>query len=217
MDHDEAVHLMIAEKYLLNELSPEVRDQFEEHFFGCMDCATDVRAGAVFIEKSKVVLGEGPALVPARTSGAGREKAGWMAWLRPVFTIPVMAVLLVIIGYQNFGQHGEPKILASALINVGSRGLNTVVRIRQGDGFLLLVNFPPEQQYSSYTAELRNPAGKAEWSIRIVPEADRASYPVQVPAKYRAPGIYTLAIRGVMTNGESSNIGESTFELQTEN
>ncbi len=50
-----------------------------------------------------------------------------------------------------------------------------------------------------------------------MPEADRASYPVQVPAKYRAPGIYTLAIRGVMTNGESSNIGESTFELQTEN
>ena len=73
MNHDEAVQLMTAEKYLLNELSPDVRDQVEEHFFDCMDCANDVRAGAVFIEKSKAVLGERPALVPARTPGTGRS------------------------------------------------------------------------------------------------------------------------------------------------
>ena len=46
MNHDEAVQSMTAEKYLLNELSPEVRDQFEEHFFGCTDCANDLRAGS---------------------------------------------------------------------------------------------------------------------------------------------------------------------------
>jgi hypothetical protein len=216
MDHNEAVQSMIAEKYLLNELSPDVREQFEEHYFGCTDCANDLRAVAMFIEKSKIVLAERPALVTAKAPHREEGRAGWLAWLRPVFAVPVMAVLLGVIAYQNLGQHPQPKILASALINVGSRGLNIPVRIHQDEGFLLLVNFPPEQQYSSYTAELRDPAGKTEWSIRITPEAERTSYPIQVPAKRRMPGIYTLAIRGAMGSGQSSSIGESPFELQIE-
>ncbi len=216
MDHDEAIQLMTAEKYLLNELSPEVRDQFEEHYFGCTDCANDVRAGAMFIEKSKTVLAERPTLVTAKAPHRDESRPGWLGWLRPVFTVPVMALLLAVIAYQYLGQHGEPKILASALINLGSRGVNAPVRIRQGEGFLLLVNFPPEQQYSSYTAELRDPAGKTEWSIRVVPEAERTSYPIQVPPKHRGAGTYTLAIRGITSSGQSSTIGESPFELQVE-
>ena len=46
MDHDEAVRTKVTERYLLNELDPELRDQFEEHLFDCQDCALDVRAAA---------------------------------------------------------------------------------------------------------------------------------------------------------------------------
>jgi anti-sigma factor RsiW len=47
MDHQEAVRQNATEKYLLDELDPELRDQFEEHLFDCQDCALDVRAGAM--------------------------------------------------------------------------------------------------------------------------------------------------------------------------
>lgn len=213
MEHNEAVKLMITEKYLLDELSPEERDQFEEHFFGCAECADDVRTGALFIEKSKRVLSERPALVPARSPVARGEKRGWLAWLRPVFTVPVMALLLGIIGFQNLGHRREPKVLASAVINVGSRG-EKIVTIRQGERFALLVNFPPQSQYSSYIAELQDPGGKALWSVGITPEPGRASYPIETPTAHLAPGNYTLLLNGIMTNGAVLEVGQSTFKLQ---
>ena len=42
MDHSEAMRLMASEKYLLDELSPTELEEFEEHLFGCHDCATPV-------------------------------------------------------------------------------------------------------------------------------------------------------------------------------
>jgi hypothetical protein len=47
MGHDEAVRILATEKYLLGELSPELRDQFEEHLFDCQRCAFDLRAAAL--------------------------------------------------------------------------------------------------------------------------------------------------------------------------
>ena len=56
MNHDEAKHAMASERYLLDELAPADREQFEEHMFSCQECALDVRAGKAFIDQSRVVL-----------------------------------------------------------------------------------------------------------------------------------------------------------------
>ena len=40
MNHTEAVEQMAAEGYLLNELTPDARDAFEEHVFDCAECAS---------------------------------------------------------------------------------------------------------------------------------------------------------------------------------
>ena len=72
MDHSESIRLMAVEKYLLGELTPELQEQFEEHFFECQECALDVRAGAALVEHSKVVLSEPVAVSQAsspRSSG----------------------------------------------------------------------------------------------------------------------------------------------------
>ena len=58
MDHEALVCKKMTERYLLDELDSEVRDEFEEHYFDCPKCAFDVRAGTVFIEQSKVILAE---------------------------------------------------------------------------------------------------------------------------------------------------------------
>src|ERR1700758_1532691 len=103
MDHEEAVRQNATERYLLDELDPELRDQFEEHLFDCQECALDVRAGAMFVEQSKVILAE-PQASYAVVQQPAREtaKRGWFAWLRPAFAVPVFALLLAVIGYQNF-------------------------------------------------------------------------------------------------------------------
>src|SRR5713101_3655843 len=65
MDHDVVVRQHMTEKYLLDELEPQARDEFEEHFFDCPDCALDVRAGAMFVEQSKIALAEKSESIPA--------------------------------------------------------------------------------------------------------------------------------------------------------
>ena len=53
MNHPEAIRQMAVEKYLLNELSPELRRSFEEHLFECKECEFDVQAGYALIDGSK--------------------------------------------------------------------------------------------------------------------------------------------------------------------
>src|SRR5580704_16214292 len=102
MDHDEALRQKATERYLLDELDPQLKDQFEEHLFDCQDCALDVRAAAMFVEQAKVVLAA-PAVTSAqRVPEPVPARAGWLAWFRPAFAVPVLALLLVVVGYQNF-------------------------------------------------------------------------------------------------------------------
>jgi hypothetical protein len=47
MDHRNAVSSNASERYLLGEMSEPERFAFEAHYFDCLECAADVRAGAV--------------------------------------------------------------------------------------------------------------------------------------------------------------------------
>ena len=56
MNHSEAVQMMATERYLLGELSPELREAFEEHYFDCQECALDLRTEAAFVDAAKAQL-----------------------------------------------------------------------------------------------------------------------------------------------------------------
>jgi hypothetical protein len=220
MDHNEATQQMIVEKYLLNELSPEAREEFEAHFFECMECAEDLRASALMIENFKAGLAEEMAEPTRRPEGAG-ERSGWLAWLRPALVLPAVAVLAGVIVYQNFVTYPQlkmaasaPQVLPWASVSVSARGANTpVITTRPGEGFLLFVNVPPDSRFSSYIAQLRDPAGKVSWSLTIPANSDD-SYPVHVPGAQRADGTYTLAVEGVSGTGEKTDVGQAAFELR---
>jgi hypothetical protein len=224
MDHTEAIQLMIAEKYLLDELPPESRDEFEEHYFGCQECALDVRAGAALVDQMKLVLAEAPTANQERVTIPARKPA-WMGWLRPALALPVMAVLLAVIGYQNFVTYpklqlaaNEPQVLPWASINLNSRGGNTpVITAHSGEGFLLFVNIPTAGRYSSYIAELHDQTGKMEWSLTIPAVPAQDVWPIRVPAADRQSGSYTLIVQGIDPAGTRSEVGSSPFELQIQN
>jgi len=228
MDHEAVVRQQMTERYLLDELDPEIRDEFEEHYFDCPDCAQDVHAGAMFVEQSKIVLAEESQPVSAGLPKPSPVVAqpGWLAGLRaifrPAFAVPVMALLLAVIGYQNLvtypqlaRQLSSPQVLPWASVNVGTYGSEgPSITSRRGEGFLLFVRIPPDGSYSHYTAELYNPAGKLEWSLTIPASSAQDQWPVQVPAANREAGSYTLAVRGVTGAGESKEVGKASFELQ---
>lgn len=78
MEHSEALKEMTAERYLLDELTPEVREEFEQHMFDCQECAFDIRAGAAFVDEAKTQLPEltrnSPALHAPVAGKGGAER-----------------------------------------------------------------------------------------------------------------------------------------------
>jgi len=227
MDHDAVVRQNMTERYLLNELDPEARDKFEEHYFDCPDCATDVHAGALFVEESKVVLGseEGKVIPSERPTAAPVRvpvpaSSGWFARLRPVFAVPVLALLLAVIGYEDrVNSHlqqvaNSPQLLASAVVNVNVRGTEPIsVPVHAGQAFGLSLNVPPDSRFSFYKLDLYSSQGKLEWS-RTIPASGNDTLSLYVPGSGHAPS--TLAVFGITAGGENVDLGRYPIELQNQ-
>jgi anti-sigma factor RsiW len=87
MNHDDAVQLTAVESYILGELPSAVRDEFEEHFFECTECAEELRLTAAFLDDAKTELASGENLAgppqgergatPRDVSGSARSSPRW--------------------------------------------------------------------------------------------------------------------------------------------
>jgi hypothetical protein len=170
------------------------------------------------VEQSKVILAENDEPVAAPAPPA----RGWLAWLRPAIAVPVMAMLLAVVGYQNLVTYPQlqaalkqPHVLPMASVNLGTWGAGgPAITTAQGKGFLLFLRIPPDGVYDHYKADLINPAGKLEWSLTIPAVAGQDQWPVEVPGANWEPGTYTVAVHGVSATGEGTDKGKASFELQ---
>jgi hypothetical protein len=223
MDHTTVVRDKLTERYLLNELASQVRDEFEEHYFDCPECALDVSAGAQFVEHSKVVLADTPGPVPVRVvPGPAPEHRGWFAWLRPAFAAPALVLLLAVVGYQNLvtyprlqSELRQPQVVPAVFVNAGTYGDGgTPTTVSQGQGLLLLVRISPDASYVRYTGELYNPGGKLAASFTITAEDGQDQSPVMFPKIDREAGTYTMALHGISAHGETKDLGTTSFQLQ---
>jgi len=76
MDHNDAIQLQAAVKYVLGELSQVQRDEYEEHYFDCAECAVDIKALATFADTAREVLRQEKANQLAKEALPAR--GGWL-------------------------------------------------------------------------------------------------------------------------------------------
>lgn len=222
MEHQEAIQLKAVERYLLGELSGDLRDQFEDHFFGCPECALDVEAGAIFVDSAKEVLGA-PDAVAHVSRPATPMRPGWFGYLlRPAFAGPALAVLLLFTAYQSgvviphlkteLSQVNAPQVLAwYSLIAQNSRGgapLTISVPSNQPIGIFL--DIPPEKRFPAYTCTLESEAGSPEFSVPVPAQQAAESLQLLIPSSQLRPGKHVLVIRGM---GSSQGIGRDLEEV----
>ena len=107
MDHEQAVNTGVVERYILGELSTPESEEFEIHFFGCTQCAQELRAGAIFEENAKAVFldesaGASGAYVPESKNERARLAWWTLLWQQPWSAAPALAAvgLLCLAGYQ---------------------------------------------------------------------------------------------------------------------
>src|SRR4029077_18455 len=154
MDHSEAVRLKASEKYLLGEMSAELRDQYEDHYFGCVECAQDVQSGAVFIDNARDVWSTEPVADSVARPAREARRGWWAGMWRPAFAVPVLALLVLVAGYQNvvtiphlkteISRSEAPQTLQSfSLAAASSRGEGAAtIAVPAGKAFSLFVDIP---------------------------------------------------------------------------
>jgi hypothetical protein len=222
MDHTEAVQLKAAERYVLGDLTGDLRARYEDHYFGCAECAEDLKLAAMFAANTRAELeSEAATARLAAPAVASREPAGrgWFAgFLRPSFAVPVFALLLLFAGYQSLiviphlksaAPSVAPQTLASfSLITAGSRGGEPLaITVPMNKPFSLYIDIPPEKRFPQYVCEVVNASGAIEYSLNISGQEAQNSVQLLMPPATLKPGNYTLIVRGLATPEAAASSG----------
>jgi hypothetical protein len=222
MDHQEALRDRAVEKYLLKEMPPPEREEFEAHFFDCQECAADVRATAAFLDTVKKQLphwrGGRPARVPERP---------WFDFVwRPAFAAPAFALLLLVVAYQDVvvlprvagetARLKNPEILTSlSLIGGNSRGgaMPSAI-LAKGQPLLISLDIPTAERFLSYACVLVAPSGAVVWRLPVSPTQAKDTVAIRVPSGILEQGEYRLIVQGrANAAGEPVDLANYRFTL----
>ena len=233
MNHSQATKIMATERYLLNDLTPDAREAFEEHVFDCPDCALDLRAGAAFVNEAKAQL---PFLVasPAgsRTPMTVKKRSFWPSLWRPAFAAPAFAALLVLVGYQNLVTFPalrewatQPRLIPVAPLRPATRGAaRPTFAVDRAHGVSLPIDLsgePGTGPAASYTFELRGPQGQLAWTGTLPASGlstaqttdDGQPISLLIPGGMLRNGSYSLTISSLDAQGVRSLVDRYDFDI----
>ena len=229
MTHSEAVEMKAPERYLLDEMTPEQRDSFEDHYFECQECALDLKATALFLDTAKVQLQEMAAeTAPVRrpvVAEAKPKKPWWSIFSMPGFAAPAFAALLAVIAYQNFATipalqmaANEPRVLPWTMLHAGTRGTEaTRVEADRHKGAVVFIDLPMQPVYASYAFDLVDPAGKRVWTQKVQRTGQAGeegmSVSLLIPGAGLQQGSYTLNISGISPQGALTQISRRALDV----
>src|ERR1700733_11220862 len=221
MDHNQSTNLMAIEKYLLEELTPEQRDEFEEHFFDCQECAIDLQATAAFMAAATQEFKANPVPKPGK---AAKGKSFSASFWPTAVVWSALAASLLLVAYQNLvvfphfkteiAELKAPEILpVISLVGGNSRGGETpTATAAVAHPLLLSLDIPTQDRFSSYSCLLFSPSRTLAWRVEVSPQAARDTVSIRVPSTDKLPGEYTLAVQGNL-NGTSVDLARYKFAL----
>jgi len=207
MDHKQAVELQLAVKYVLGELPAVQRDEYEDHYIDCPECAKDVHAAAAFADTARELFHQQARVEMPVPSAQGRARG---SWLRPVVAAPVLLVLLAVVGYQNLitlprlksgGSRGKAQTFNSFSLVAASvraeRGEEPVkVQVQKNETFALDFDFLPSRPFDHYLCKLEDEAGRAVLQASIPGEKAGREVHLLVPTGLDRPGKYSVLVVG---------------------
>jgi hypothetical protein len=206
MNHKEATELQAAVKYVLGELSPVQRDEYEDHYIDCPECAKDVHSAAAFADTTREVFRQEERAEAAKTTE--RVRGGWFAWLKPIVAVPAFAVLLLVVTYQNTvtiprakeaAAQGATQLFTSSfslqMANVRG-GEEVKVQVHPKESFALDFDFTPTASFESYICQLQDENGHSLLQVSIPGSTKNKEAHLVVPEGIVHAGKYNLVFTG---------------------
>jgi len=187
MEHAEAIDTMAAERYLLGEMTPEDRDAFEEHYFGCGACASDVRDGAMI-------------RAAVRTQKANRTRQPRRSvreWLTAAAIVGVIAGIPVM---QNVSLRGQlararaPQFVKTfSFVTAGARGGEEPSLDAGGHPFTIYFEIPPQPNARRYLVEVVDASRRVLAKDSVAAAAAGEGQYLSFPGGLK-PGRYSLEV-----------------------
>ncbi len=217
MDPLEATNAGATERYLLGTLSRAERDEFEEHFFDCLECAEDVRAASALLAGARPVPEAPPAVVPVQTidiaqaRAAARPRRDPPSFLRSRgFTAALgglAAAACLTLVYDRvqviprlegeLRQADSIQAVSSHFLTV-SRGEAPVVEVGPDDRRVALtLSRSWDEAFPSYRCQLEDASGKPVLAAMLPSRSSADELEVLLPVRDLPAGSYVLVIEGV--------------------
>ncbi|HEX2122597.1 MAG TPA: hypothetical protein VHL59_13235 [Thermoanaerobaculia bacterium] len=171
------------------------RDRFEDHFFGCVECAADVKSGSRFMAAGRAVVQEGATVV---------RLANWR------WTLQAAALAAAVYAGSFIPQTPSPALISLQSEYVQSsavRGEGEPITIDAGQ--LIILAAPHDADYPAWHGEIRDRAGKLiDGSPIHFADGNFYLLPRSLPA-----GSYSLVIFGV---NEGNRVEVSRHQLRVQ-
>jgi len=216
MNHVEAVKTLAIERYLLEEMTQEEREAFEEHFFSCTECGEDARHAATMRDGVRSGLaaegaGERGRVLPMRPAAAGWRSSVALPWA-------AAALLAIGLGYQTVAgpllssrRQLDSFALTPSTLRPASRGQEAVVSPGPGAIVTLAVDLGGAQFDGDIRYELASADGKAIASGRAPLPSPGAPLLLMVPGS-----LLTGSERFVLTlhNTGAASLTPATYRFR---
>lgn len=196
MNHTEAIKSKAAAGYLLGELTDAERDAFEQHFFDCLVCAEEVKAGAMMFAAGREVAKSAPSYQRFRP----------LKYVASTFAATAAAA---VIAYQGLI---IPRVQNIALMEALTPGdvIAGTMRASENDDYVMtypgnrgrydLVDIH-DTQFPQYRIELSNASQKVVASVDVSARQARSEIGVPLLTRPLPAGRYVLTIYGVPREG----------------
>ena len=207
MEHVEAHESHAVERYLLNEMTEDERDVFENHTFDCSACAEDLMDGARLMDSGRAV-----ALETAKVVSIESRRRTLTTWA----PLAAAAILVIALSPILIPRRSAPSIYvldAPQLLAAGeSRSTQTVTKLRAGQRNLLVVDVPQEPAFPRYEIVIRDAAGKTR--ITQPASAEQTKESLNLLLDPLPSGSYVLAIDGVHDDGKRTAVDSHRVQVQ---
>ena len=211
MEHEEAMKNLVAERYLLGELTENDRDAYEEHLFSCPVCFEQVKAGTEFVGHLRRL---GPEKSGSEATKSVRPSFP-MNIFRPTPAFAMTACLFAgIILYQNaitIPELKAPQVESRYVLTEQSRGSSNVNPPRNRR-IILSMEFRRPHDFASYEVQIQTPDGNVKSVVPFSPLPSQDSIEYSFPAGALQPGKYFLVVQG--RDGDSrQELGRDPFTV----
>ena len=213
MEHEEAMKNLVAERYLLGELTENDRDAYEEHMFSCPVCFEQIKVGSEFVGHLRRMDAEKPVVQPAPA------RPGFFAVLRQPLAAMAFA-LLAIVSTVSFHQYRiinglkQAQIMPSFFVSDGAKAAAKTVTAPASSRFGLQFQLIEPGDFKSYEGRLLNESRQIGPAFSISAEQAKETIQVVLDSGDLKPGTYFIVVNGISPDGHRTEITRYNFQFQ---